>query len=339
MKNLFRRIKKIADLTIFREKLVLDDKKKIFVFLGADYGNLGDVAITLQQEKYLKDLFPDRSVIVVPMSKTYKLYKSIKKQIKDDDLITLIGGGNFGDLYYGYQMKREFIIKKFKKNKTISFPQSIAYSCGIMGRKRLKKTKRIIDKRNNITLFARDSETYKKMKASFNVPIYLAPDIVLLSNNHMKQSKRNDEVLLCLRNDKESNMTTKAKEEIARLINSMGLTVKNVDTISDKNGFDCLSGEYYGLLRRIGESKLVITDRLHGMIFCFIAKTPCIVINNNNNKIRATYKDWLSSCPYIEMHNKLDKTIIKRFLDIEPINVDTIEDRIKEIIYNEVQDV
>ena len=38
------------------------------------------------------------------------------------------------------------------------------------------------------------------------------------------------------------------------------------------------------------KSELVITDRLHGMIFCYITKTPCIVMPNNNHKILMTYE-------------------------------------------------
>ena len=43
-------------------------------------------------------------------------------------------------------------------------------------------------------------------------------------------------------------------------------------------------------LRLIGGSRLVITDRLHGMIFAYITKTPCIVIGNNHHKVRDAFK-------------------------------------------------
>ena len=45
-------------------------KKNIFIFLGADYGNLGDVAITYAQTKYLKEHFQDYNVVEIPISQT-----------------------------------------------------------------------------------------------------------------------------------------------------------------------------------------------------------------------------------------------------------------------------
>lgn len=52
------------------------------------------------------------------------------------------------------------------------------------------------------------------------------------------------------------------------------------------------------LLNHISEMELLITDRLHGMIFGFITGTPTIALSNNNPKIRESYK-WIESCPYV----------------------------------------
>ena len=41
--------------------------KKIFIAMYANYGNIGDVAITIAQEAILKDLFPDRKIVKIPM--------------------------------------------------------------------------------------------------------------------------------------------------------------------------------------------------------------------------------------------------------------------------------
>lgn len=54
------------------------------------------------------------------------------------------------------------------------------------------------------------------------------------------------------------------------------------------------------LLNEISQLDIVITDRLHGMIFCYITGTPCIVFDNDNHKISETYKKWLKeTCNYI----------------------------------------
>ena len=42
--------------------------KKIVLALAADYGNLGDVAITYAQRKFLEEKFPNYEVIEIPIS-------------------------------------------------------------------------------------------------------------------------------------------------------------------------------------------------------------------------------------------------------------------------------
>ena len=49
------------------------------------------------------------------------------------------------------------------------------------------------------------------------------------------------------------------------------------------------------------KSKVVVTDRLHGMIFCAITKTPCVAIDNSNHKISGVYDAWLKDIGYIKM--------------------------------------
>ena len=64
---------KISGFIKNKEIKNIDNKnKKIFIFLAADYGNLGDVAITYAQKMYLQNLFPKYQVIEIPLKETYK---------------------------------------------------------------------------------------------------------------------------------------------------------------------------------------------------------------------------------------------------------------------------
>ena len=47
------------------------------------------------------------------------------------------------------------------------------------------------------------------------------------------------------------------------------------------------------LLNLFCNSKLVITDRLHGMILCAITNTPCLALDNRNGKVSGVYEKWL----------------------------------------------
>ena len=65
-----------------------DDKKKCFVFLAANYGNLGDVAITYAQERFLRTIFPYADIVDVPISRTLSDLKAIKNSCTIHDIIT-----------------------------------------------------------------------------------------------------------------------------------------------------------------------------------------------------------------------------------------------------------
>jgi pyruvyl transferase EpsI len=45
-------------------------------------------------------------------------------------------------------------------------------------------------------------------------------------------------------------------------------------------------------------SELVVTDRLHGMVFCAITGTPCVVLDSKSPKVRGCY-EWIRELPYI----------------------------------------
>ena len=47
------------------------------------------------------------------------------------------------------------------------------------------------------------------------------------------------------------------------------------------------------MLKKFAKAKIVVTDRLHGMIFTIITNTPCIAINNLSGKVKGVY-DTLS---------------------------------------------
>jgi pyruvyl transferase EpsI len=53
-------------------------------------------------------------------------------------------------------------------------------------------------------------------------------------------------------------------------------------------------------LREFASAQLVITDRLHGMVFCAITGTPCVVVNSRSPKVLGCY-EWIRELPYIHI--------------------------------------
>ena len=71
-------------------------------------------------------------------------------------------------------------------------------------------------------------------------------------------------------------------------------------------------------------AELVVTDRLHGMIFATITGTPCLVFSNNNHKVSESYK-WIHSLPYIKFIKTAEEAIsfIPELLNMQECKYDT----------------
>lgn len=320
---MFNHIKKIFPLKFKQyihtflncEKVDLPVRKRAFIFLAADYGNIGDLAISAAQEKFLEENLLDYEVFPIPISKTRLWLDSIKKQVKSEDIITLIGGGNMGSLYPDIEDLRKLVIKKFPYNKVVCFPQTLDWDESHSSHKALKKIVKIYSGHSDIHIFARELITYKKLEELFNrqqnVKIGFVPDIVMSASAKklgVVNSSKPTGILTCLRNDKECALKAEHYTILDSVLSDIGLTITKTDTHAGGSGLS--KAECNKLLsnkiQQFAEAQLVITDRLHGMILCILSGTPCLVLPNSNHKIRQTYLDWLKDHPrlvFVELEN------------------------------------
>lgn len=294
-----------------------------FFFLSADYGNLGDVAISYAQKKFIEDNSKYK-VVEIPISKSLEGFHFVKKHIKKGDIISIVGGGNMGEIYDQIEYLRQLVVKKFPNNRIISFPQSFLFSDTIEGKKAKLKAKKVYEKHRDLHLFAREEVSYELMKSNFDCNVYLTPDIVMSLNKTLSGSKRSG-ITLCLRDDKESAMTGEQRNSIKTYASELTTDVKYYDTHIGNVQLNSAEGELelHRIWKAFSTSELVITDRLHGMIFCAITGTPCIVIPNNNHKIVESYK-WLEKDKNIFLVNEITKDTISNLfktIDIESINL------------------
>lgn len=329
---MFNHIKKVLPLAFKQyihtflntEKVDLSVRKRAFVFLAADYGNIGDLAISKAQRNFLKDNLKDYEVFPVPISKTRIWLDSIKKQVNSEDIITIIGGGNMGSLYPDIEDLRQLVIRSFPYNTIVCFPQTLDWDESQSSNKALKKIVKIYSSHTDIHIFARESITYRKLEEIFsgqpNVKIGFVPDIVMSASAKklgVESSSKPAGVLTCLRNDKECGLKAEHYAILDRVIGDTGLTITKTDTHAGGSGLS--KAECNKLLsnkiQQFAEAQLVITDRLHGMILCMLAGTPCLVLPNSNHKIRQTYLDWLKDHPrliFVELENF---TQISKYID------------------------
>lgn len=290
-----------------KNKIICELKKKSrkkFILLGTPlHGNLGDHAIVLKEMEFLNDNFAEIPIVEIPRYYFDLFYKKFADFINNDDIIIIPGGGFLGTIWFNEEQFVRRAIQLFDKNKIIIFPQTVTYSNDDFGKNQLKQSKEIYSKHQNLNIVARDKKSYKFLKENFcENNIFLTPDIVLYGNkiNESENIVRTNKVIFCFRKDKETSITQNDIKNIEKSHFLKNFKICYMDTVLNRNVFpDKRRKEIADFLDNFYSAKLVITDRLHGMIFSAITGTPCIALGNSNGKVKAVY-DWLKQIDYLK---------------------------------------
>lgn len=266
------------------------------------HSNLGDSAIVLAELAFLKRYVKSELIKEITVHE-YKEYEDIiLRAIRKHDVLCLLGGGNMGDTWYPEEILRREILTDFGKRPMLIFPQTIHYSDTKLGKERANESVQYYNKQGNPTLVAREKASYQIMKELYpQAEIMLIPDIVLSATMEtfgVEQQSR-EGVMLCMRNDEEKALTEQVLDQILRAVQSLGMPIRKTDMHADcqvtkENRAECVKKK----MTEFAQSRLVITDRLHGMVFAAITGTPCVVFSNYNHKVRGTY-EWIKYLPYI----------------------------------------
>lgn len=322
-----------------KKYLMLDNSKHAFLFCAPDYGNLGDHAIADAEHTFVKENF-GLDLIEIPCCLQKELIETIKPKIKENDLIFVTGGGFLGSLWHEGEDNVRNLLLAFPHNDIFIFPQTIFWENDKKTQKFLSQ-KIYADHKGRITICARDRVSKRIMDSIYSsCTIIMAPDIVLYKDwSKYFISINRHGVLVCLKDDKESILTDKDKNEILNIIETAGL-----EYIENKNE---ISGRLYENERREmiikqlqmwAGSELVITDRLHGLIFSVITNTPCIVFDNCNHKLN-TAIEWFTDFKWI-IHAKdvLElREIIKKIHPVDKTFDSTFYNQYKKIIINSIR--
>lgn len=299
--NMYGVIRDIKGYVNQEEYDIVISSKKHFWFLDApEYGNIGDQAIAYATTVFLQNNFPEFDLIEIQQAKTIKYLNWIKKNIKDGDVIILQGGGNFGNLYPPYEAVRRKIVQSFPENKIIIFPQSIFYSDDRKGRYELKIAQKIYRKKN-VTIFARDEISYTEFKKKFpQTSVKLCPDIVFYLYGRTTVNNQTG-IGVCFRNDSEKVVFTENQNKFIDDRKKEYQQINEIDTICKDNQITREKREQIVLskIKEFAVNELVLTDRLHGMIFSFVSKTPCVYFPSKTGKADYLYNSWLSQSKMI----------------------------------------
>lgn len=276
--------------------------KRLIFFELPCFDNLGDHAIAYAQKIFLEDLikkYPEYQLYIVDGWDTPEAVIQLKREIGKQDVIVCQGGGNMGSLYEFAESFRQKIMKHFPGQRIIIFPQTIYFSQDEQGARVQRKMKQVYNRCGHLTICARDAVSYQVMQSMFTADIENVNDIVAYLSGRIPHQTQRKGIVLCLRSDLESALSIDDKMTLQKACYEKSSIVRITDT--------CLGREIgrtdreENLMRKwsvFAGAELVVTDRLHGMIFSLITGTPCIVLGNNHHKVKATYETF-RDCKYL----------------------------------------
>lgn len=279
--------------------------KKIWLIGTPEFGNLGDHKISETEWEILLSMYPRQIIHEITMNEYWECRDKLQKSIGHSDILVFHGGGNVGNLWPKSEYIRRNAFQTWREQKKIIMPQSICFTDDEEGKKELELTKKVYSV-PNLILACRDENSYRFAEQNLPCRSILTPDTVMFHKPHRKWFIKQYGVVVCLRDDKEKALSDKDVQYIVSLSEKKFENVKRIDTVGEKQTKNSRSAALEKFMDQIRHAELVITDRLHCMIFCALEGVPCIALDNNYNKIAGGYQ-WLKNLEYIEYIQDMKK--------------------------------
>jgi exopolysaccharide biosynthesis predicted pyruvyltransferase EpsI/glycosyltransferase involved in cell wall biosynthesis len=272
-------------------------EKKIFLVGTPEHSNIGDAAIAVGEYEFIKKYFPQYKIVEIQLLQLEWKYQIMRSIINNDDLIFLQGGGNLGNLYLHEEELRRKIIADYPNNKIVIMPQSIYFTNDKDGERERKISAEAYSRHKDLTLFVRGLESLEFAKEFFyNTRCMDALDLALMLKGDFEYERKG--ILLCIKDlTDESGLSENLHEEIKR-------TVEKFDSSFETSKNYYVNYDIYQGIRRMvvdeelkkfSRHKLVVTDRLHGLIFSVVTKTPCVLIGGYYQKQAEFVKNFMDS--------------------------------------------
>lgn len=272
------------------------NSRTVFLIMTPEHENLGDHAIAFSEIQLLTRQNIDYVELTGNQIEQLQKYKLLG--IMNGYPIIINGGGNLGTLWFNVEEIQRQIIIQNPRSAIVVLPNTLFYEESAFGQSQFQESKLIYNDHKALYLYAREMISYKIMKSAYK-NVKLMPDMVLFMNKCNPNIPRHGGIL-CLREDVEKTRSADQEQIVFREMEKIfGDQVRSVSTVADQ----CIpkSQREQALERILSEfcsAKLVVTDRLHGMIFCAITGTPCIVINSKSPKVKGCY-EWICNLEYI----------------------------------------
>lgn len=213
----------------------------------------------------------------------------LQKLIQPEDTILLHGGGNFGDLWRGYNDYRNFLMTIFPDNQMIVFPHTVNYKNMSL----VPYDYEFFKAKKNLTVMTRCYESYNFTQTWFPLmkSMYV-PDMAFVLGDIKPMHEPVYDILVIRRNDKEGSVNQNewaqlfAREFEDKYTYLIRDWIDYDDAVFKKNDYLKFINDRKIIVNKIiSEARLVIADRLHASIISVLMGKPHIMINDKFKKV------------------------------------------------------
>ena len=297
--KLLKRINRVRVLSIHKrgleyiKKQMDNNPKRIFYFGMPEHANMGDLGQYYCVKKWLSDNYSEYSVIecvssvVLDMESGFDSF--FRSVLRPEDLLIIHSGYNTNDLSTVSNKLNLYLIGNFKNNRIIVLPQTVFFK----HEENLKKSSEVFNSHKKLVFMARDEVSYEISRRMIpDGHVLMIPDIVkTLIDTHPEEKKRQG-VVLCHRHDGEQFYTDADFESMKNKLSAID-KVEIMDTTVNlpyKKIIKNLYGAMMNITDMFEKSRIVITDRYHGMIYSLVSNTPVVVMKTTDHKVIEGYK-------------------------------------------------
>jgi glycosyltransferase involved in cell wall biosynthesis/exopolysaccharide biosynthesis predicted pyruvyltransferase EpsI len=323
MLELYRTGWKVSEI-VQNNNSKMSAKKRVFIVGSEDLNSVSNLFTAISMKEYLSDILPDYAMIEITLSEYISIRNALPFLIRKSDVICIPDGGDRVNAMLFMDTIRKDVVKKYKNNRIVIFAQALNYDSSEDGILQLKQNQSLISKCKDITLCVKDRYSYDLVKQYFDCTVVLIPDIVLYSNYSTSYPVERKGAMLLLQSDAKGIWSEDNRQLIEAIVQLNGRNIRyndlqlilNISVFDRKDVLDAF-------LRKIEEVEIVITDRIYGMLFCAITKTPCIAILENNHIFESAY-EGLTDFEYIIKINHLNELeeTVQKLLSIDKAEYD-----------------
>ncbi len=276
--------------------------------------NIGDLLIRRGTEQFFLDYGYD----VMLRWPAYPLTARHLGTIRPDTTIVLHGGGNFGDLYYSFQVFREMLVVRFPENKIVVLPQTVHFD----DESKLRRAGEVFSRHRDIVVFVRDECSKARLASCFGCPVKVMPDMAHQLWNVVRAEEAGRGTLYIFRKDAERTSAPERLFHDERSVDwddlvSTGQYVmwrltQYLHDWESKFGRRFLGPDIWALqnhwltsraIRSLSRYETIVTDRLHACILGCLLRKKVFFVDNSYGKLTNYYDTWMREVEWIAPAN------------------------------------